>query len=164
MSGKSIRARAPSASSPLARRVMIANWGGNTAPEREFRRALHQAGLRYRKDQKPEQALRCTADIVFPKQKTCIFIDGCFWHGCRFHFECPKVHGSWWKEKIQANRARDKRQTLYLRKSGWTVIRVWEHAINPKSLPRLVTLVEEALGGCARGRSRRKFGTSRTRN
>src|SRR5437899_9492335 len=114
MSGTSIRSRAPSASSPAVRRVMLANVGRERRPERILRRVLYSAGLRFRKDHRPDQTLRCKADIVFPRQKVCVFVDGCFWHGCNIHFAIPKTHSAWWKEKIHATIERDQRQTVLL--------------------------------------------------
>jgi DNA mismatch endonuclease, patch repair protein len=125
----SIRSRAPVASSEVVHRVMVANVGATTKPERELRRALHNAGLRFRKDVRPEPHFRCEADIVFPRQKLCVFVDGCFWHGCLLHFKCPTTNNSWWKEKIQATVDRDRRQTTSLESLGWKVLRVWEHDI-----------------------------------
>src|SRR5258706_13941492 len=104
-----IRSRAPRASSPAVRRVMQANVGRETRPEQSVRTFLHCRGFRFRKDVKPLATLRCTADIVFPEAKVCIFVDGCFWHGCPIHFHAPKSNKAWWSEKIAANRARDRR-------------------------------------------------------
>jgi DNA mismatch endonuclease (patch repair protein) len=129
MSGQSIRARAPLASSPKVHRVMAANYGDNTNPERLLRSALFRLGLRFRRNTRPVSSLRCSADIVFPRQRLCIFVDGCFWHGCRKHFECPKKNRAWWKEKIEANRVRDRMQTRTLKEAGWKVVRIWEHDI-----------------------------------
>jgi DNA mismatch endonuclease (patch repair protein) len=133
MTGRSIRSRAPVASSPEVRTVMVANYGGNTSPERLLRSALFGLGLRFRRDARPIPTLRCEADIVFRGRRVCVFVDGCFWHGCPKHFVCPKTNAAWWAEKIRDNRARDRRQTRRLRRTGWKVIRVWEHAlIGPK--------------------------------
>jgi DNA mismatch endonuclease (patch repair protein) len=106
---------------------MQANVGRTTTPEQRIRAALRAAGLRFRTDSRPEKNIRCTADITFPKAKVCVFIDGCFWHGCPRHFTTPKTNRAWWKEKIAANRDRDARQARLLRKRGWRVLRVWEH-------------------------------------
>lgn len=127
MSGKSIRSRAPAASSALVRRVMQANHPRDTAPEVALRRALHAAGLRFRKDWCPEPYLRCKSDIVFPRQRLCVFVDGCFWHRCPLHFQLPKSNSDWWDEKIQATVDRDVRQSRALQSRGWMVLRVWEH-------------------------------------
>ena len=125
----SIRSRAPSASSKVVRRVMQANTQVETAPEKAIRSCLHRAGLRFRKDCRPEKDLRCKADVVFPRLKTCVFVDGCFWHGCPLHFKCPQKNSSWWREKINDNVARDRRQTEALSALGWKVVRIWEHDV-----------------------------------
>lgn len=135
---KSIRARAPAASSPLVRRVMQANLPSNTQPEIILRSALHKAGLRFRKDVRPEPELKCKADIVLRKAKVCIFVDGCYWHGCPRHFETPKVNSEWWDEKIADNRRRDRKKRTRLRRFGWKVITIWEHDITASKLPRVV--------------------------
>ena len=141
----SIRSRAPKASSALVRSVMLANYGGNTSPERRLRAALFQSGLRFRKDYRPIAALRCTLDIAFPAKRVGIFVDGCFWHGCPVHFSCPKRNAKWWAEKIGANINRDSAQAKALRKNGWCVIRLWEHDLTPKQLSKAVRRVRGAL-------------------
>jgi DNA mismatch endonuclease, patch repair protein len=146
MRSRSIRTRAPAASSPEIRKVMMANRGGNTLPERALRNALFQAGLRFRKDSRPVKSIRCRADIVFRSERVCIFVDGCFWHGCPEHFNCPRTHGAWWREKIQDNRERDKRQASELRAAGWKVVRVWEHELLQPRLRVVTARVLRKLG------------------
>lgn len=130
----SIRSRAPSASSIAIRRVMQANRPQDTKPEIQLRRALHREGLRFRKDARPLAAIKCAkADVVFARAKLCIFVDGCFWHGCSRHFSAPKSNQAWWKEKIADNRLRDRKKTRQLRRAGWTVLRIWEHELQGAS-------------------------------
>ena len=86
-------------------------------------------GLRFRKNIEPVKGIRCKADIVFKKTKICIFIDGCFWHGCPQHFRPPKTHTEWWIEKVKDNIERDKRKTAIIEKNGWIVLRYWEHEL-----------------------------------
>ncbi|MBN2456667.1 MAG: very short patch repair endonuclease [Sedimentisphaerales bacterium] len=102
----------------------------DTGPEKKLRSFLHDTGLRFRKDVEPIPGIRCKADIVFRKTKLCIFIDGCFWHGCPLHFKPPKTNSEWWVEKINDNVERDRRKTLLIESNGWTVLRYWEHEIN----------------------------------
>ena len=139
----SIRARAPSSSSHLVRRVMQANRGRDTTPEKLFRAYLHKCGLRFRIDVRPEPGFRCKADVVIRRFRLCLFVDGCFWHGCPTHFSCPKRNAAWWQEKIADNVARDKLKSEILAQSGWTVIRFWEHDIfeNPNACVRRVLTV-----------------------
>lgn len=119
--------RAPSASSDDARRRMRANRGRDTAPEMALRRELHRRGYRFRVDRAPLRSLRCRADLVFGRDQLAVFVDGCFWHGCPEHMSWPKANRDWWKAKIAATVARDRRNDSVLRESGWTVLRVWEH-------------------------------------
>ncbi|MFJ4874457.1 very short patch repair endonuclease [Streptomyces sp. NPDC088745] len=115
------------ASSPASRAVMSANKGRDTKPERLLRSALHSQGLRYRVGVRPIPDLRRTADVVFPKARVAVFVDGCYWHGCPEHHRPAKKGAEFWQEKIDGNRARDVETNEALRKAGWLVIRVWEH-------------------------------------
>lgn len=99
----------------------------DTLPERELRSRLHRLGLRFRKNCRPVPQVRRTADVVFPRERVAIFIDGCFWHGCPTHGSLPKNNAAWWQEKIQANEERDRQTNALLDSAGWHVIRVWEH-------------------------------------
>lgn len=65
-------------------------------------------------------------DFVFPKTKTALFVDGCFWHGHNCRNTKPKDNKDYWTAKIKRNRQRDKEVTKTLADSGWTVIRLWE--------------------------------------
>ena len=99
----------------------------DTDTEKQLRSALHRQGLRFRVGRKPERELRCKADIVFGPAKVCIFVDGCYWHGCPHHFTPPRTNRGWWIEKITDNMKRDGRQSEALAARGWLVVRVWEH-------------------------------------
>jgi len=68
-------------------------------------------------------------DFVFSKQKIALFVDGCFWHGCPKHSNTPKNNREFWEKKLQQNKGRDKFVSHELRKSGWKVVRVWEHEL-----------------------------------
>ena len=99
--------------------------GNNTRPEEIVRRYLFSQGFRYRKNDK---RLPGTPDIVLPKYKTVIFVNGCFWHGhegCRY-FVVPKTNTEFWTNKIETNRKRDIRKINDLQTLGWKVIVVWE--------------------------------------
>lgn len=100
----------------------------NTAPEIALRTELHRRGHRYFVDRPiPGLSRRRRADIVFPRRRLAIFVDGCFWHGCPAHATWPKANAAWWRGKIEANRRRDADTDATLREAGWTVVRVWEH-------------------------------------
>jgi DNA mismatch endonuclease (patch repair protein) len=128
MKRKSIRARAPKSASSITRRVMLSNRG-LLVPEKTLAAALRKAGFRFVQNARPIEAVRCTADFVFPRKHTCVFLDGCFWHGCPDHFVPPRRNRKWWSEKIQDNRVRDRRQRTRLKSEGWRVVSVWEHEL-----------------------------------
>lgn len=113
----------------------------DTSAELTIRRRLHALGLRYRVDHRLEPSLRVRGDVVFTRHRVVVFVDGCFWHGCPRHSTQPKTNTVWWRDKIAANRARDRRNTVALEELGWTVIRVWEHV----AVDEAVALVFAAL-------------------
>jgi DNA mismatch endonuclease (patch repair protein) len=84
-------------------------------------------GLRFRKHQRPIESLRCNADVVFPRERIAVFVDGCFWHGCPEHGRAPRRNSNYWREKLDRNAARDRRNTKALADAGWVVLRYWEH-------------------------------------
>ncbi|MFN8075783.1 MAG: very short patch repair endonuclease [Kineosporiaceae bacterium] len=115
------------ASSPGVRRSMRSNKGRDTAPELALRRAVHTLGLRFYVSRRPIAAVRRTADLVFPRLKLAVFLDGCFWHGCPDHHTVAKTNAEYWAAKVEANRRRDRDTDARLVEQGWTVLRVWEH-------------------------------------
>ena len=115
------------ASSEAARRTMQGNRGRDTTPELAVRRLLHAAGCRYRVDMQPLPGLRRRADIVFPRHKLAVFIDGCYWHGCPAHRATPKTNTLYWSAKLASNRARDDDTNKRLAEQGWHAARYWEH-------------------------------------
>lgn len=92
--------------------------------EIEFRKKLWKAGLRYRKNS-PKYFGK--PDLVLKKYKTVIFIDSCFWHGCKAHGSMPQTNTKFWKEKIARNIERDREVDYYYKKIDWNMIRIWEH-------------------------------------
>ena len=97
----------------------------NTKPEELVRKFLFSQGFRYRKN---DARLPGKPDIVLPKYKTVIFVNGCFWHGhegCRY-FVWPKNNAEFWKEKSTGNIQRDKHNHQLLANQGWRVIEIWE--------------------------------------
>ncbi len=118
--------------------------GKNTKPEIIVRRYLFSRGLRYRTN---DRKLPGSPDIVLPRFKTVIFINGCFWHG---HENCktahiPKSNVEFWTNKIGKNKKRDEKNKILLKNMGWTVITVWEcqlkKDIKEKTLFDLETLL-----------------------
>ncbi|MGS2765317.1 very short patch repair endonuclease [Sinomicrobium sp. M5D2P9] len=99
--------------------------GKNTKPEIIVRKYLFSKGFRYRLHVKN---LPGKPDLVLPKYKTAIFVNGCFWHGhegCRY-FVVPKTRTEWWLNKINGNRERDKENTARLRDNGWQALTIFE--------------------------------------
>lgn len=97
----------------------------DTDLERSVRSALHKSGFRFRKH---VRSLPGTPDIVFPRDRFAVFLDGDFWHGFRFPAWHRKV-SPFWRRKIAINRARDRRNFARLRRMGWRVLRLWQHQI-----------------------------------
>ena len=103
--------------------------GKETKPEVMVRKFVFSKGLRYRKNDK---SLAGTPDIVLPKYRTVVFIDGCFWQGhkgCR-RSELPDTRRDFWERKISENMTRDQRNVGELEERGWRVIVVWQCEIN----------------------------------
>jgi DNA mismatch endonuclease (patch repair protein) len=71
-------------------------------------------------------------DFVFAGSRVAIFVDGCFWHGCPRHGHYPRSNAAFWRAKIERNRRRDRRVARALRRAGWSVMRIWEHALARK--------------------------------
>ena len=80
-------------------------------------------------------------DFIFPKKKIVVFVDGCFWHGCPEHASWPKSNAQFWRDKIEANRARDADTDRRLSASGWRVIRVWAHERVGEAAERIENVV-----------------------
>ena len=112
--------------SPEKRSYNMSRIGSkNTKPEEKVRKYLFSRGFRYRKN---DVRLPGKPDIVLPKYKTVIFVNGCFWHkheGCKY-FVWPKNNAEFWKSKIETNVERDQRQKAALQSQGWKVIVIWE--------------------------------------
>lgn len=112
----------------------------DTKAEIMVRRYLFSKGLRFRKN---DNKLPGHPDIVLPKYKTIVFINGCFWHGhagCKYN-RIPKTNTDYWKIKIESNRERDIRVSKELSNAGWNVITVWgcelEKSVADVSLEKL---------------------------
>lgn len=113
----------------------------DTVPEVLLRRALHASGYRFRLQRRI--AAGCTADLVLPRWRVAVFVDGDFWHGCPQHHPSDRFGGpnaKLWRTKIARNRARDHRATTLAEQAGWRVVRVWECAVrdDPAAAARLV--------------------------
>jgi len=111
--------------------------GKDTQPEMLVRRYLFAHGFRYRLH---DPKLPGKPDIVLPKYKTVIFVNGCFWHGHKgcSYFVLPKTRTEWWLQKIKGTMARDKAAEIGLNVLGWKVIVVWECQLKKNS--QIITL------------------------
>jgi DNA mismatch endonuclease (patch repair protein) len=115
---------------------------GNAATELRLISLMKDAGVtgwrrRYRLLGKP--------DFVFLKLWFAVFVDGCFWHGCPRCYTEPKSNSKFWRQKIEANRKRALFVNRALRKSGWRVLRVWQHELTRKNETRLIRRIQRAL-------------------
>jgi DNA mismatch endonuclease, patch repair protein len=115
---------------------------GNKATEVVLLRILRKHGI---SGWRRRVRLHGNPDFVFPKQRTAIFVDGCFWRGCAKHCRMPTGNSAYWKPKISGNRKRDQIVTRDLRHSGWSVLRIWEHELAPKHQKRLSHRIRQAL-------------------
>lgn len=118
--------------------------GKGTKPEEIVRKYLFSQGFRYRKNDK---RLPGTPDIVLPKYKTVIFVNGCFWHGhkgCKY-FVWPKNNAEFWKKKIEDNISRDRKKAETLKDQGWKVIVVWECDLKHNFVFSMQNLVDQIL-------------------
>ena len=105
------------------RRVMQAVRRCDTEPEMRLRRALWNAGLRYRLNRR---IAGTRPDLCFVRARVAVFVDGCFWHGCPEHYSAPVHNSSFWGEKLHKNQARDRRDDRRLAGIDWSVLRYWE--------------------------------------
>ena len=118
----------PLPTSPSVTLVMRGNRRRDTRPELRVRSELHRRGLRFRKELAIEaNGIRVHADVVFPRARVAVFIDGCYWHSCPEHGTSPRNNVDYWTRKLAGNHERDRRVDAALTASGWCVIRVWEH-------------------------------------
>jgi DNA (cytosine-5)-methyltransferase 1 len=132
-------------------RIMRSVPSKNTSVELLLRKALSAAGVRgYRLHSKTAPG---HPDLVFPTAKMAVFVDGCFWHGCKRCYRAPKTNVEYWKMKVERNRKRDRKIDSDCRSDGWQSVRVWEHVVlkTPKDAVRAVT---QALTEAGRRRMR----------
>ena len=130
-----------------------ANRRRDTGPELAIRRILHAHGLRYRVDVRPLADLNRRADIVYPRARVAVFIDGCFWHGCPEHYTPPKTNGDFWVTKVMTNRDRDREADELLAAAGWTVVRIWEHV----PAQQAAGLIRDRVSGTGHGGTTRDW-------
>lgn len=121
--------------------------GRDTKPELVIRSMLHRLGFRFKLS---DRSLPGRPDIVLPKYKVVIFINGCFWHrhsGCK-HATTPKSRAEFWNDKFEQNQERDKKNLTALKKSGWMPITVWECEIKTDATAAVSRIID-VLQRCA---------------
>lgn len=117
--------------------------GKNTSPEVVLRKALWKINIRgYRIHPKN---IPGNPDILFPRKKLVIFVDGCFWHGCPTCYRRPKSNEKYWDHKLIKNIARDRIVEEQLLKSGFRCIRIWEHEVK-ENVKAIVDKINKELG------------------
>jgi DNA mismatch endonuclease (patch repair protein) len=92
-----------------------------------LRKALHAQGARFRLNVRLTAG--CTPDILMPRRRLAVFVDGCYWHSCPKHGRKKPWTGpnaALWEEKMRRNRERDLRATALAEERGWKVVRIWE--------------------------------------
>jgi DNA mismatch endonuclease (patch repair protein) len=125
---------------------MQGNRGVDTKPEVALRSSLHRLGLRFWKNKRPSREVRCRADIVFPRARVAVFVDGCFWHRCPTHGVSPSANSDYWRAKLDRNVARDRRNDRELAAAGWRVVRVWEHDVPDEAAARVLGALQPTAG------------------
>lgn len=122
-------------------RMMSGIQGKNTRPELVIRSGLHRSGYRFRIHY---GELPGRPDIVLPKYRAIIIVNGCFWHGhnCRL-FKWPRTRADFWEKKIKGNIERDRRNLRYYRATGWRVLTIWECAVRGMSEANIGILFAE---------------------
>lgn len=119
-------------------RMMSGIQGKNTRPELLIRKMLHKAGFRYRLHSKE---LPGKPDIVLPKYRAVVLVNGCFWHGHGCHlFKWPSTRKEWWETKIYRTIEKDEENLAALQASGWRTAIVWECAIKGRTRLNLDTI------------------------
>lgn len=121
----------------------------STGPEMALRRALHSRGLRFRLHRRD---LPGSPDIVLPRARLAIFVDGCFWHGCPDHGALPKHNREWWAAKLAANVERDRRKDAELIGLGWLPLHIWEHTSADRAAEEIQVLWRQRTAAMDRSR------------
>jgi DNA mismatch endonuclease (patch repair protein) len=121
---------------PEQRRKAMQSNRGRTQPELAVCKALWKLGFRYytAKGYLTRTGVRLPGapDLVLPRHKVAIFVDGCFWHGCKRCHDMDTWRSRWWQEKVEKTRGRDRSVRAKLRRMGWRVWAVWEHDLRRK--------------------------------
>lgn len=124
--------------------IMSKIRSGNTKPELIVRKFLFSQGFRFRLHYK---TLPGRPDIVLPKYKAVIFVNGCFWHShenCR-DFKVPETHQEYWVPKLSKNKIKDLEAVDELHKAGWDVITIWECELKKSKIDSTLAMLISRL-------------------
>jgi DNA mismatch endonuclease, patch repair protein len=123
-------------------RMMSGIKGKDTLPELLVRRELFARGFRYRLHY---AGLPGKPDLVFPKYRAAIFVNGCFWHGHDCHlFKFPSTRQAFWRTKIERNRQKDAEVRRALHQQGWRTLTIWECALKGRTKRPLEVVLDLA--------------------
>lgn len=111
------------ASENRSRLMSLIRGKGNKTTEIRLADALRVAGIT---GWRRHLALPGRPDFTFPKKHVCVFVHGCFWHGCPRCYRRPRTNSDFWRKKVAGNQARDRRAVRALRASGYRVLTIWE--------------------------------------
>jgi DNA mismatch endonuclease (patch repair protein) len=117
---------------------------GNSSTEQALIAVMRKAGVFGWRRKSP---LYGKPDFVFSRFQTVVFVDGCYWHGCRKCALISKSNREYWGPKIAGNIKRDRANTRRLRESGWKVVRIWEHDLKSdpvKCLRKIMLAIDPA--------------------
>ena len=136
----------PKSDNAITAKSMRSNRRVDTKPEMTVRHALFRLGYRYRKDFPISVVGRSPRpDIVFARQRLCVFVDGCFWHGCPEHCRIPARNREYWLAKIGGNAARDATDARRLVEAGWDVLRLWEHEGTDRAVDQITSALAKRV-------------------
>jgi DNA mismatch endonuclease, patch repair protein len=131
-------------SSEVRSKIMSSIKSKGTKLETEVMKTLWKRGLRFTRN---DNEFYGKPDIVIERQKTVIFIDSCFWHGCPQHYKRPKSNQQYWDEKYRRNTARDQDVNEVYEYNKWHIMRVWEHDLKEDydgTIDRIMEFVRSA--------------------
>jgi DNA mismatch endonuclease (patch repair protein) len=120
---------------------------GNKSTELKLASILRAAGIT---GWRRHQPIPGRPDFIFPRHRLAVFVDGCFWHGCRWHCRMPRDNRGYWRLKIARNKRRDRAVSKLLRIKGWRIVRIWGHSLcTPEAVAsRVSSELNAALRSC----------------
>lgn len=113
---------------------------GNKSTELKLIKYLKEYGI---KGWRRKYPLLGNPDFVILKVRLAIFVDGCFWHGCKEHCRLPATNRKYWVEKIDSNIKRDKKINRDLEDKKWLVIRIWEHELKKSNYQKILEKIKD---------------------